>query len=32
MDEKLTKLSGYSSTATQVLKNVNGVLQWVNEI
>lgn len=31
VDEKLTKLSGYSSTATQVLKNINGVLQWVNE-
>lgn len=27
----LTGLAGYDATATQVLKNVNGVLTWVTE-
>ena len=28
----LTSLTGYDATATQVLKNVNGVLTWVTEV
>lgn len=28
----LTTIQGYNATKTQVLKNVNGVLQWVEEI
>lgn len=28
----LTSLAGYDATATQVLKNVNGVLTWVDEV
>ena len=27
----LTRVTGYSSTGTQVLKNINGTIQWVNE-
>ena len=29
--EKLTEITGYDATKTQVLKNVEGVLQWVDE-
>lgn len=28
----LTSIQGYDATKTQVLKNVNGTLQWVEEI
>lgn len=28
----LTAIQGYDATKTQVLKNVNGTLQWVEEI
>lgn len=28
----LTSIQGYDTTKTQVLKNVNGTLQWVEEI
>lgn len=28
----LTAIQGYDATKTQVLKHVNGVLQWVEEI
>lgn len=31
VDDKLSKLSGYDATKTQVLKNVNGTLTWVDE-
>ncbi len=29
--ECLSSLSGYDANATQVLKNINGVLTWVTE-
>lgn len=29
--EDLTKITGYDATKTQVLKHINGVLQWVTE-
>lgn len=31
VDDKLSTLSGYDATKTQVLKNVSGTLQWVDE-
>ena len=32
VDNKLTTYSGYDVTKTQVLKNVNGTLTWVDEV
>ena len=29
--EVMTTIQGYDETKTQVLKNVNGTLQWVDE-
>ena len=31
VDDKLTSLTGYDASKTQVLKNVNGTLTWVSE-
>lgn len=31
VDNKLTSIQGYDATKTQVLKNINGTLTWVNE-
>lgn len=31
VDDKLTNLTGYDASKTQVLKNVNGTLTWVSE-
>ena len=31
VDDKVTTYSGYDATKTQVLKNVNGTLTWVDE-
>ena len=32
VDDKLTTITGYDATATQVLKNINGTLTWVDEV
>lgn len=31
VDDKLTTYTGYDSTKTQILKNINGTLTWVDE-
>ena len=31
VDDKLTSLTGYDASKTQVLKNVNGTLTWISE-
>ena len=32
VDDKLTTYAGYDATKTQVLKNINGTLTWVDEV
>ena len=32
VDDKLTSYSGYDATKSQILKNVNGTLTWVDEV
>lgn len=32
VDDKLTTFSGYDNTKTQLLKNINGVITWVDEV